>query len=374
MSADAIKHARGAPLAACALAAALFGVSSPASKALLQGMSPLLLAGLLYFGAALGVLPFAFNGGSRIARGEAKNVLRMSGVVVFGGVLGPVLLLIGLSSAPAASVSLWLNLETPATALLGWLFFKEHLDRRVVVAVVLVTIASALLAGASGTALVPAALLVAAACACWGLDNNLSSSIDGFTPAQSTLVKGLAAGAVNVALAFIVDRPASVAPAHVGGALALGAVSYGASIMLYVRGAQELGAVRSQLVLSSAPFFGVVVAWMALREDVLATQIGAAALMLAALAMLHRERHAHEHMHEAITHTHWHRHDDGHHDHTHAPLGDGGHVHEHSHESTTHVHAHRPDLHHRHDHDQHDHDRDDRDRDDHDRHDHSASS
>ncbi len=327
-------------------------MSSPASKALLDGLSPLLLAGLLYLGAAIGVLPFAFKGGSSVARRQKRNVARLVGVIVFGGVLGPILLLFGLTSAPAASVSLWLNLETPATALLGWLFFKEHLDRRVVAAVVLVTIASALLAGASGVALVPAALLVAGACACWGLDNNLSASIDGFTPAQSTLVKGIAAGVVNIALAFVVDRPtSSIALVHVGGALALGALSYGASIMLYVRGAQQLGAVRSQLVFSSAPFFGVVVAWTALREPVLATQIGAAALMLVAIALLHRERHAHEHMHHAMTHTHFHDHDDGHHDHTHDPPVSGGHVHEHAHEATTHVHPHRPDLHHRHNHD-----------------------
>jgi drug/metabolite transporter (DMT)-like permease len=188
---------KAGPLVLCVLAAALFGVSSPVSKALLGSLSPLTLAGLLYLGAALAVLPFSLSGGSREARRARKNLARLAGVVLFGGVLGPALLLFGLSTAPAASVSLWLNLETPATALLGWMFFKEHLDRRVVVAVVLVTIASALLAGASGAALVPSALLVAAACACWGLDNNLSATIDGFTPAQSTLAKGVAAGAVN---------------------------------------------------------------------------------------------------------------------------------------------------------------------------------
>lgn len=337
------------PLIACLVAAALFGVSSPASKALLGTMSPLTLAGLLYLGAALGVLPFALRGGSSVARRSGKNLLRLAGVILFGGVLGPALLLFGLTQAPAASVSLWLNLEAPATALLGWLFFKEHLDRRVVVAVVLVTVASALLAGASGTALVPAALLIAGACLCWGLDNNLSSTIDGFTPAQSTLAKGVAAGGVNLALGFALEEPAFDAT-YVGAALLLGSLSYGASIVLYVRAAQQLGAVRSQLLFSSAPFFGVVVAWAALREAVHWTQLFAAGLMIGALALLHRERHSHAHSHDAQTHTHWHRHDDEHHDHGHDPPVSGGHVHEHQHESRTHEHVHRPDLHHRHAH------------------------
>jgi drug/metabolite transporter (DMT)-like permease len=340
---------KAGPLVLCVLAAALFGVSSPVSKALLGSLSPLTLAGLLYLGAALAVLPFSLSGGSREARRARKNLARLAGVVLFGGVLGPALLLFGLSTAPAASVSLWLNLETPATALLGWMFFKEHLDRRVVVAVVLVTIASALLAGASGAALVPSALLVAAACACWGLDNNLSATIDGFTPAQSTLAKGVAAGAVNLALGVVVERPTFVA-ANVGAALLLGSLSYGASIVLYVRSAQQLGAVRSQLVFSSAPFFGVVIAWVALHEPVLATQLGAMAMMIGAALLLHRERHAHEHTHEEVTHTHWHRHDDDHHDHVHDPPVRGGHVHEHRHDAKKHVHQHRPDLHHRHEH------------------------
>jgi drug/metabolite transporter (DMT)-like permease len=342
---------RGArPLVGCRLAAALFGISSPLSKSLLADLTPLTLAGFLYLGAALAVLPFSFRGGSPAARRSKKNILRMAGVVVFGGALGPALLLFGLSQAPAASVSLWLNLEAPATAVLGWLFFKEHLDKRVVAAVVLVTIASAVLAGASGFSLVPAALLITGACVCWGLDNNLSATVDGFTPAQSTLAKGIAAGGANLALGLFTETP-KLGALNVSEALLLGSLAYGASIVLYVRAAQQLGAVRSQLIFSTAPFFGVVIAWTALREPVQATQIAAGVLMIGALALLHRERHGHAHVHEEITHTHWHRHDDDHHqDHAHDPPVTGGHVHEHHHRPVTHDHAHRPDLHHRHSH------------------------
>lgn len=340
-------------LFACLAAAALFGVSSPASKLLLGSLSPLTLAGLLYLGAALGVLPFALRDRRRAPAGapraSRRNLARLAGVVVFGGVLGPALLLLGLSLAPAASVSLWLNLEAPATALLGWLFFKEHIDGRVVAAVALVALASALLAGAAGASLVPAALLVTGACLCWGLDNNLSSTIDGFTPAQSTLAKGLAAGSVNLGLGVVVEQPMLALPSVLG-ALVLGAFAYGASIVLYVRAAQQLGAVRSQLVFSVAPFIGVGVAWASLGEPVLKSQLVAAGLMMIAVALLHRERHGHPHVHDALMHTHWHTHDDGHHDHVHVPAVRGGHVHAHEHVVVSHEHAHRPDVHHRHRH------------------------
>ena len=337
------------PVAWCLAAAALFGASSPAAKHLLTTTSPLQLAGLLYLGAALGALPFSFRGGSAVARRRAANLARMAGVVVFGGVLGPTLLLLGLARAPAASVSLWLNLEAAATALLGWALFKEHLGRRALVGVALVTAASALLAGATGAALVPAALLVAAACVCWGLDNNLQALVDGFTPAQSTCAKGVVAGVVNLALATLVERPAYGA-GDVVAALALGALAYGASIVLYVRSAHQLGATRAQLLFASAPFSGTALSWAALGEAVAAPPLAAGALMIVALVVVHREAHGHAHVHEATTHTHWHRHDDGHHEHAHDPTVRGGHVHAHDHDAVAHAHPHRPDLHHRHEH------------------------
>jgi len=157
------------------LAAALFGASTPASKPLLGGLSPLLLSGVLYLGAAIAVAPWALRGLSDLRSVDRKNLTYLSGAVAFGGVLGPVLLLTGLSLSSAASVSLWLNLETVATALLARFFFKEHLARNTWVAVILIVGASVLLSPGSpegGLAMG----LVALACVAWGLDNNLRRS------------------------------------------------------------------------------------------------------------------------------------------------------------------------------------------------------
>ena len=113
------------------LSAVFFGMAAPLSKILLADLNYFLLAGLLYLGAAAGLLPFTlFQARIKIDRVGKKNILRIVGSILFGGVLGPVLLLLGLKIADAASVSLWLNLELVATAVLGWLFFKDHLDLR----------------------------------------------------------------------------------------------------------------------------------------------------------------------------------------------------------------------------------------------------
>jgi len=137
-----------------------------------------------------------------------------------------------------------------------------------------------------------------------------------------------------------------------GAALGVGAVSYGASIVLYISAAQSLGATRSQMVFATSPFFGVVLAVAWLGEGLSVLQAAAFGLMLLSLALLFLERHDHEHVHEPLVHTHSHRHDDGHHDHVHAGLpASHRHTHEHEHERVTHAHPHWPDLHHRHVHD-----------------------
>ncbi len=342
--------ARVTPVLWCLTAAALFGASTPAAKALLGSVGPLALAGLLYLGAALATLPFALHGGSRELATRRSSVLMLAGAVLFGGVVGPALLLLGLTRAPAASVALWLNLETVATAVLAWALFREHLDARTWLAVALAVVAGVILASPSGFVLAGAAGLVALACACWGLDNNLTALVDGFTPAQTTCVKGLVAGLVNLGLALALE-PFTPSLGVVLGALAVGALGYGASIVLYIKGAQHMGATRSQVLFSSAPFLGGLIAWTALREPILPVQLLAIAALAPALWLLLTGRHEHEHEHAAMTHTHSHRHDDPHHTHTHPGLPAWTrHTHEHSHEPLLHTHSHVPDLHHRHSH------------------------
>jgi len=332
------------------VAALLFGASTPLSKALLSAIGPLTLAGLLYLGAAAGALPFAFRGGSRALRRDPRQRGMLALAVVFGGGIAPVLLLLGLRAAAAASVSLWLNAEVVATSLLAWAFFREHLDRRTVLAALFVLAGGAVLALPGGAAGWKAGALVVGACACWGLDNNLTALVSGFTPAQTTVAKGVIGGAVNLALGVALGQHLPPAGRLVA-ALGVGAVSYGFSIMLFIFGAQQLGATRAQLLFATSPFLGVILAWTLLGERMQWAQLAAVPCFAAGIGFMLTARHGHAHTHEALTHTHSHRHDDGHHDHVHPGLpASTRHTHPHAHESLTHAHSHLPDLHHRHRH------------------------
>lgn len=340
------------PFALALVSAALFGAATPASKALLGDLSPFQLAGLLYLGAALGVAPLALRqAGLRLpGRADRRNRVRLAGAVLAGGLAGPVLLLFGLRIAGAASVSLWLNFELVATALLGALFFREPLGRAGWTAVACAVAGAAVLAAPDGDAGILACTLVLAACVCWGLDNHLTALIDGIRPAESTFWKGLMAGATNLALGLAFE-PFAAAPLAISSALAIGALSYGASIVLYISAAQRLGATRAQVAFSSAPLFGLAISVGWLGERLGVVHAASIALFALAIGLLMLERHAHRHEHEAMRHEHAHRHDDQHHTHVHPGIpAVTTHTHAHEHQPMVHAHPHWPDLHHRHHH------------------------
>jgi len=341
------------PILLALISAALFGAATPASKLLLETLTPFQLAGLLYIGAALAVAPAALRqGGFALPRRtDRRNRYRLLGAVLFGGVFGPLLLLYGLRLADASSVSLWLNFELAATAALGVVLFRDHLTLTGWSGVGAAVAGSLLLAwGPSAAGLVPAALVLAA-CICWGLDNHLTALIDGITPSQSTLWKGIVAGIVNFAIGIVL-APILAGFATVAIALLVGALSYGVSIALYIRSAQAIGATRAQVIFASAPFFGVALSVAVLGESFTMIHAAAASVLVIGVGLLLIERHTHSHRHEAMRHEHSHRHDDGHHDHKHPGLPpEVRHTHWHEHVAMVHSHPHWPDLHHRHHHD-----------------------
>jgi len=328
--------------------AVLFGAATPAAKMLLANLTALQLAGLLYLGAAIGIAPRAFWRRGHRPPLDAVNRSRLAGAVLLGGIAGPVLLLLGLRSASAGSVSLLLNFEVAATALLGVLLFGEALGTRGWFGVAGIIIAGTILSWASGWPGVVPAVLVAAACACWGLDNNFTALIDGMSPSETTLWKAGIAGTTNL-LIGVTLAPIRAPASTIAAALGVGALSYGVSIALYITAAHLEGAIRAQSVFAMAPFVGAVLSWAVLHEATETAQFLAGTFFLGAIALLASDRHSHTHAHEPLGHMHSHRHDDHHHAHAHPDLPAAvRHSHWHEHDRTEHAHLHVADLHHRH--------------------------
>ncbi len=325
----------------CAAAAVLFGAATPATKLVVDEVGAVTLAGLLYLGAAGAVAPIAVR--DRRSASSRRQWLQLLVAVGLGGGLAPVLLVSALNRAPAGTVSLFLNLELVATAVIARLFLREQIGRRAGLGIVIVAAGGVLLAGSSTAAASTGALLAVGACVCWGVDNAITASLDSFRPSQVTMIKGLVAGSVNLALGTTLeDTPAL---GSVVAALAIGALGYGVSITVWITGARLLGAARGQAVFALAPFIGAVLAWPVNGERLGATAGGAFALSLVGVIIVGTSRHDHGHTHQPLVHRHSFDPSDPHHGPDAIVVDHDG---AHRHLERGHDHPHLPDIHHRH--------------------------
>ena len=342
----------GVPLALAS--AALFGLSAPVSKLLLGTVAPQLLAGLLYLGAGIGLAAIhvgrnAFGIPAPEAPLRRADLPWLTAVVLFGGIIGPLLLMLGLNQTSASSGSLLLNLEGLATMGIAWLAFRENVDKRLLLGAIAIVAGAVALSWNGQTIRFDAgAGLIAAACVAWGIDNNLTRKLSSADPVVTTMIKGLVAGSVNVSLALLTGS--ALPPWGAAGAAALvGFLGVGVSLVLFVLALRHLGVARTGAYFSLAPFIGGVVALPLLHEPLTFQLIVAGALMAFGLWLHLAERHEHEHQHHVLEHEHSHVHDE-HHQHFHEGAVAQPHSHLHRHEPIYHKHPHYPDLHHRHGH------------------------
>lgn len=352
-----MKSSRINPVVQALLAAFLFGASAPLSKLLLGETSPVLLAALLYLGSGFGLLcvklmektVHAEQKEARLARSDWPWLV---GAILAGGVIAPIMLMISLRHAPAATASLLLNFEGVATTLIAAIVFKEAIGRHAWWAIGLITLASILLStdftNQWGFSL--SALGVLAACIMWGIDNNLTRNISAKDPLVIVTVKGLGAGLVSIIIAVALGNTFP-SPGVTLLALLLGSLSYGLSIFLFVHAMRGLGAGRTSALFGTAPLAGILLSFLIFRE-IPGIFFFIALLVIASGAyILLMEDHDHVHVHEYIVHEHRHTHNDGHHEHEYVvESARQSHSHVHTHDILEHAHDHAPDIHHRHSH------------------------
>jgi drug/metabolite transporter (DMT)-like permease len=345
------------------LAALAFAASVPANKLLLADVAPLALSGVLYIsaGSLCAGLAWLAARTSRTAAG-GTNAIRgaewgwLLGAVVAGGVLAPLLLFLGLRLVSGHMAGLLLNFEAVFTVGLGVLLSGEYLGRRGWSGALTILAGAVLLSLPHAE---PASIpdrwtgiaLVIGACALWGLDNNFTQRVSLRDARQIVAIKGLVGGvtSLSIAAAFGGFGHWTVLRALV--ALTVGAVCFGLSIVLFVRGLRHLGVIQTGMLFALAPGFAALLSLVFLRETLAAWSLVALASMTVGALLLATDRHQHLHEHEALEHAHEHIDDEHHlHEHTPAQLAQAPHAHWHRHEPMVHRHPHVHDIHHRHRH------------------------
>lgn len=335
--------------------AVLFGASTPFAKLLLGAVDPWLMAGLLYLGAGIGLAVVHLSRRAlRLPAIDAplcrSDLPSLALVILTGGVLGPLLLMMGLMQTGAAAAALLLNLEGLATMGIAWVASHENVDRRLLLGAFAILFGAGLLSWQGQAWFQWSDLLRAGACLCRGIDNNLTRRLSATDPVQTAMLKGLVSGDINLVLALW--HGAMVPPAvMVATAGIVGFFGYGASPALFVLALRYLGTARTGAYFSLAPFVGAMLAVLILGEPLSTRLLVAGCLMGFGLWLHLIEQHEHEHVHDAIEHEHRHQHDI-HHQHEHEAEDPPGepHTHWHRHQPLVHRHPHYPDLHHRHGH------------------------
>lgn len=253
------------------LAALLYAISSPLSKLLLERVPATMMAALLYLGAGLGMLLVSLG---RRAAGRAERELPLTrkelpftvGMVVLD-IAAPIFLMTGLTTASAANVSLLNNFEIVATSVIALLVFHEKISRRLWLAIGLVTVASLMLSfeDVSSLDFSVGSVFVLLACVCWGFENNCTRMLSSKNPMEVVVIKGFGSGfgSLVIALARGEGLPAV---GCILGALALGFVAYGLSILTYIYAQRDLGAAKTSAYYALSPFIGAFLSLIIFRQ------------------------------------------------------------------------------------------------------------
>ena len=249
------------------LAATLYAISIPFSKLLLAHVSPTMLAAFLYIGAGIGMAVMGAIKQNRSEESLQRSDIKYTVAMVVLDILAPILLMLGLKYSPAASASLLNNFEIVATAVIALMVFGEAVDKRLWVAIALITLSSILLTldTAEGLSFSFGSLLVLGATICWGIENNCTRQIANKDPLQIVMIKGLGSGFGAMIVALVLGE--SFADIKwITATMLLGFVAYGLSIYYYTYAQRIIGAARTSAYYAVAPFIGVVLSMIILGE------------------------------------------------------------------------------------------------------------
>ena len=337
------------------VAAALYAINVPLSKILLNFAEPVMMSSFLYLGAGSGLLIYSLiemkSGKNKEKESLTKKELPYTVAMVVLDIIAPILLMVGITKTTSANVSLLNNFEIVATSITALIVFKEVISGRLWLAIVFVTIASAILSfeGTEAFTFNQGSLFVLGACLCWGLENNCTKMISNKSSVEIVVIKGIFSGTGSLLVALMIGE-------HIPAfkwiilTLILGFLAYGLSINFYIMAQKDLGAAKTSAYYSIAPFLGVAFSMILLGER-LKTQFYAALTIITISTYLmvkdtielqhtheHEHTHTHEHRHEDLVHTHEHTHT---HAHIHIHDGDSeNHLHTHEKEISEHKHIH----------------------------------
>lgn len=274
------------------MAAVCYALNTPLSKLLLDEVAPTFMAAFLYLGAGLGVgVMYLFHWrreapAERLSRSDLPYTVGMVAL----DILAPIFLMLGIKYGNAAHASLLGNFEIVTTTLIALMVFHESVSKRLWAAIGLISLSSALLSfeGSGSLQFSYGSLFVLMATACWGLENNCTRRISEKSTYEIVLLKGVGSGGGSFGIALLLGEKLP-ALGYVVAALALGFVSYGLSIFMYIRAQRSLGAAKTSAYYAVAPFVGTFLSFVLIGEPLTGAYLVALLVMIGGTVLVVRD-------------------------------------------------------------------------------------
>ena len=306
------------------LAAVFYATSIPASKVLLDNISPTMLAGFLYLGAGIGIGILSLVNKKTENNFTSNDTIYIIGMIILD-IIAPIFLMLGIKYSPSSNVSLLVNFEIVATALIAFLVFKEKISFKLLFAIILITIAGILLSFNEHNffKLSYGSLFVLLATTCWGLENNCTRKIASKNTYNIVILKGFFSGIGAIIIALMLNENFPDL-SYITIAIFLGFIAYGLSIFLYIKSQDIIGAAQTSAYYAIAPFVGSFFSFIFLDEEftemyfisLTIMLVGTTLIIIDTLIVSHNHNHSHTFIYNQngeqcfyiITHTHIHNH------------------------------------------------------------------
>ena len=251
------------------LAAALYALSTPFSKLIMNEIPPSFMAGFLYLGAGTGMLitnAFRKDTAASVKAFSHSDIPYLIGMVVLD-IIAPIMLMLALTSSPAANISLINNFEIVATSVIALIIFREKISGKLWTGIILITVASIMLSfeGTESLVFTKYSVFALIACVAWGFENNCTRRLSSGDPIKIVVIKGLGSGIGAIIVAVCAREQISLS-VNILYALLLGFVAYGLSVFFYIKAQKELGAAKTSTYYAVSPFIGALLSLIIYRS------------------------------------------------------------------------------------------------------------
>ena len=251
------------------LAAALYALSTPFSKVIMNEIPPSFMAGFLYLGAGTGMLitnAFRKDTTTSVKAFSHSDMPYLIGMVVLD-IIAPIILMLALTSSPAANISLINNFEIVATSVIALIIFREKISGKLWTGIILITVASIMLSfeGTESLVFTKYSVFALIACVAWGFENNCTRKLSSGDPIKIVVIKGLGSGIGAIIVAVCAGEQISLS-VNILYALLLGFVAYGLSVFFYIKAQKELGAAKTSAYYAVSPFIGALLSLIIYRS------------------------------------------------------------------------------------------------------------